>query len=77
MVRFYLLLLLVRIETASYVQIVMERLRDSYLLWIKKYALGDEQYTSIEVGDKISCRIVEYDFVHKSFQLQYIEKLTD
>jgi len=40
-----------------------------------KYTLPYNEYSIIRLGDVLSCRIIEYDFEYKSFQLQYIERV--
>lgn len=41
------------------------------------YKLPNESYISINVGDKLLCKVIEYDYEHSSFQLEFIKKVDD
>ena len=38
----------------------------------RKYGLSVEQYNQISEGNKLECKVINYDFDHKKFQLQYL-----
>ena len=39
-----------------------------------KYGLSPEQYEQIAEGDIIECKVIDYDFDHRSFQLRFLSK---
>ena len=38
----------------------------------QKYGLSVEQYNQISEGNKLECKVINYDFDHQKFQLQYL-----
>ena len=41
------------------------------------YALSEDVYKNIEIGDLLSCQIIEYDIEHRSFQLRFIKAINE
>lgn len=42
----------------------------------EKFKLSIDTYQLINVGDELICNIIEYDFEHNSYQLEFMEKCT-
>lgn len=39
-----------------------------------EYQFSSDMYENVKLGDYLKCEIVEYDFVHESFQLRYLDR---